>query len=519
MQNYNAKFKMITLLTLVMTLGSPLASIAFDQNTSESYLLAHSNSPWATMGLTVLGTNDIPTNHLKSTTSNSAIDYTAPILAITALGENPRTFGSQDYVAALKNFHQQNQIGDVSLINDDIFGILALISAGESKTDQVISDAKNFILAQQNADHGWGFAVNSDSDTNTTAAAILALLSAGEVKTSAPIQNALAYLQSAQNSDGGITYDPQSPWGTDSDSSSTAWVIWALNALDINPASWNKSGNNPTTYLESSQTAAGYFSYQPGSAEDAFSAVTTAYAVIALSGKSLPLQIFSNNTEQFEFRIEGSSEQICAGRVPGPTALDIVKNASLICGFTYNIQETSFGPYLDRINSDEASGMTGWLYFVNNILPNIGAADYVLITGDSILWRFGSGESKNASINLSVAVDAGQIGGETEEPPETISFTVNPGSLDFGELEPGQSASRQLQLANNGTVNIDIESIVSGDDLLTQNLKLDSDIWSRFQTELPAAQASDHTATLAIPSSYSVSGAKAGTLTFWAIAN
>jgi len=81
-----------------------------------------------------------------------------------------------------------------------------------------------------------------------------------------------------------------------------------------------------------------FFEYQAGSGEDGFSPITTAYAVIALQDKSLPINIFSGApAELFDFRIEGSLEQVCAGKAAGPTALDIVKNASSLCGFTYEI--------------------------------------------------------------------------------------------------------------------------------------------------------------------------------------
>lgn len=591
--------KISIFLTLVSLLVVPLGPAqSFSNATAQSYLLSNSNSPWATMGLAALGTANIPTAHLKSITASAAVDYAAPVLAITALGENPRTFGSTNYVAALKNYHQGGQIGDPALINDDIFGILALISAGEAKTDSAITDAKNFLLANQNADSGWGFAASAGSDTNTTAAAILALIAAGEAKTASPIQNALNYLQSAQNSNGGITYDPQSPYGTASDSSSTAWVIWALNALETNPSSWSKPAGNPTTYLETTQKPQGFFEYQAGSGEDAFSPVTTAYAVIALSGKTLPLRIYSANAgQEFAFRIEGSQNQICAGSTPGPSALDIVKNASLICGFTYNIQNTSYGPYLNQIGSDTAQGLQGWLYFVNYISPSIGAADYVLQSQDEVLWYFGDfdwlptkltldnskinaggqaivtveelknnafsplegatmyfgasiaitnasgqaaispnpgfyqiyaektghvrsnakllqvGEVNGEGVSLSVNVEAGRIGGET------ISFSVNPDFINFGSLQRGEEAGEPITIQNLGSTAISMESVVSGDALFLQNLKIDNSSWENFKAGLASQETKNSQVGISVPGTYNGgSGPKNGTLTFWAIA-
>ncbi|MFZ2970525.1 MAG: DUF4430 domain-containing protein [Minisyncoccia bacterium] len=573
------------------------ASASYNTNSAQTYLSQHSDNPWSVMALTTLGQTPASTSFLASVSGKNAIDYEAPILAITALGQNPRTFGSTDYIAALKSYHASGQIGDASTINDDIFGILALASAGEPVSDSAITDAKNFILSRQNNNGGWGFTATSDSDTNMTASAILALLAAGTNSSDSRIQSATSFLHNSQNSDGGFPYSPN----TASDSSSTAWVIWALNALNINHASWNKSNNTPILYLESNQSDQGYFKYQPDSSEDSFSAITTAYAAIALQGKYLPVRVVSgsNGQEQFSFRIEGSAGNICSGETSGPTALDIIKNAKDICGYAYNIKDTSFGPYLEQINNDMASGNIGWMYLVNNLSPNVGAADYKLQANDSVLWYFGDfgwvparlslsagqinsgqsavvtveafndnlwsplsgatvyfgadtaatdsngqaainprdgfykvyaqkqgyirsnasllkvGQASSSAVNLSVNID------KTNQKPDnnTISFTVNPNSIDFGKLAPGASSTKSFTIANNGTTGIHVESIVSGDAVFTQNLKLNSMSWENFKTDIAKDKSQSVDASLSIPSDYpGEGGAKSGQLTVWAMA-
>jgi hypothetical protein len=267
----------------------PFWAKAYDATGAQQYLSAHNTNPWSIMALSVLNTPNIDGTSLKNISSNSAIDYEAPILAITALGQNAQTFGSTDYVSALENFHNNSQLGSVTTINDDIFGILALVSSGKNTSDPVVMDSETFILAHQNSDGGWGFSTSASSDSNTTASAIVALRAAGLATSDVHIQNGLTYLKTAQNSDGGFTYDPTSPWGTASDSSSTAWALWALNATSQNLSDWTKGGHSPIEYLSGNQTPAGFFSYQQGSGEDAFSPVTTSYAIIALAGKTLPL--------------------------------------------------------------------------------------------------------------------------------------------------------------------------------------------------------------------------------------
>src|SRR5258708_12522429 len=110
---------------------------------------------------------------LRSPISNgSDTDYEKRILAITALDENPRTFGSENFVEKLESFFDGNQIGDSSLLNDDIFGVLALTSAGIS--NNTVSKSRQFILSHQNSDGGWGFATTVGSDSNTTALPVAA---------------------------------------------------------------------------------------------------------------------------------------------------------------------------------------------------------------------------------------------------------------------------------------------------------------------------------------------------------
>ena len=603
MKNPLQTSKIVLITFIISTIAlSPFKTLGeFNSTGAKAYLLAHNDNPWSTMALTVLDASAAPTSHLKNVSGNSAIDYEAPILAITALNENPRNFGSEDYVAKLKSFHSNQQLGDPNTLNDDIFGILALISSGEALSDMAVSDSKNFILQNQNQDGGWSFQIGSSSDTNMTAAAIVSLIAAGVSSDDPKIQNGISYLRQSQNNDGGFPYDPQSPYGTNSDSSSTAWVIWALSSLKINPSSWTKPNGNPVSYLESNQTQEGFFKYQTNSTEDAFSAVTTAYAVIALSGKTLPLHIFSNQTsaQTFAFRIESSTGTVCEGQALGPTAMDIIKNASGPCGFSYHIKETAFGPYLDKIGNDEAAGLTGWLYLANNTAPSVGAADYVLKSEDEVLWYFGdfgwqptrltlsSSEISNsqivngkveyfdgtnwsalegATVYLGVATtatdDNGQfnlnatdgyykvyaqktdyirsnsvllkigqppsttvglhaeiISGQTQgtsTQPSTLSFIVEPSSLDFGALAAGASVSKNLTIRNTGLINIQLESAVSGAEVFRNYLFLENKTWRKFQTNIEAGQDQQIETKLAIPTNFQKIGSQSGQLVFWA---
>lgn len=372
-----------------------------DVSSAITYLKSKDPNPWISMALSSAGENP-NVDYLKTFSGTKATDYEPAIMALAAAGKDPRNFPNENFITKLKSFHAQNQIGDNNLLNDDIFGILALVSAGEPTSDQVIQDAKNFLINHQNSNGSWSFAIGSNGDTNTTAMAIMALSEVGLTKTDEKILKALDYLKNAQNSDGGFPYDPQSSWSTSSDASSDAWVISALNKIGESPSTWQKNSQSPIDHLNTLATDSGYYQFQEGSAEDSFSSVTTAYAVVALLNKSYPVgKISAPSYPQVSYRIAGSVRDLCAGEVNAPNPLELVKIIADDCDFTYSVKQLSFGPYLEGIGSDLAQGMIGWLYFVNSTSPQVGAVDYQLEAGDDVLWYYGDFNWKLTRISLS----------------------------------------------------------------------------------------------------------------------
>ncbi len=215
-------------------------------------------------------------NYLKSNAGlEEATDYEKRILAITALGENPRNFTGQDFVARLKHFYDGTQMGARDLLNDDIFGLLALHSVSEN--GEIISKLRAHILKNQNSDGGWGYSTKVKSDSNTTAMAAAALAQTG----GGVPNSALSYLSRSRVSGSGYAYSP----GGQPDGASTAWVIMGLRAAgQIIPTEAKQ-------YLESLQNSDGSFRWN--NASKTGSGLVTAYAVTALAGKSYPLRTVS----------------------------------------------------------------------------------------------------------------------------------------------------------------------------------------------------------------------------------
>ena len=201
---------------------------------------------------------------------NIATGYERMILAIVAACEDPSAFGAGDetyvpdgdYVAKLKELHNGAQFvdqwGTTNTLNDDFWGILALIAAGEDHNSEMIQNTTSYIKANQGTDGGWSWATLDNpywsSDVDDTAAAIMALIAAGEGPSSTCITNALDYLQVNQDAmTGGFA-----SWGV-VNSASASWAIDAIVSVGQDPTSdsWTKMGNNPVGSLLTLQSVEG----------------------------------------------------------------------------------------------------------------------------------------------------------------------------------------------------------------------------------------------------------------------
>jgi hypothetical protein len=89
-------------------------------------------------------------------------------------------------------------------------------------------------------------------------------------------------------------------------------------------------------------------------------------------------------------RVEGKTTTIYGPAEPrleaGATALDALEAASLAGEFYYHVAQFSFGPFVDQIGRFGSTASDGWVYKVNGVSPDIGAAQYTLKEGDRVLW-------------------------------------------------------------------------------------------------------------------------------------
>ena len=175
----------------------------------------------------------------------------------------------------------------------------ALSILGTAALSQTIPpSATTYLLDLQQPNGGWEWGAGWGTDTNSTAFALQALIAAGQSPTATAVISGLTYLKQAQNGDGGFPYDPVSPWGTDSDTNSTAYVVQALLAVGEDPlnSTWATngttgtliiSGTNPIAFLLGMQLPDGSFEWQKGAGPNQ---MATQQATTALLYRPLPIR-------------------------------------------------------------------------------------------------------------------------------------------------------------------------------------------------------------------------------------
>lgn len=272
---------------------------------------------WKKAGKSIV---DYLRNNSDQLDPNKPLDWARQILAITAAGEDPTNFGGINYVAKLKSFYNNNQIGDPALLNDDFWGVMALMAAGESPNSAIVQNSVAFIKAGQKGDGGWAFDVAASwgTDVDDTAAAIMALMAAGESPSSAAIIKGLDYLKTSQADNGGFLC-----WGaTNADTDS--WAICAIRAAGQDPTGWTKNGKATIDDLVSLQQPDGCFHWQSGNPGWDVPK-TTACAIVALLGKSYPVKMLGIQEAAW---VLGKVKEERAGQVLGE--LDLRRRTDII---------------------------------------------------------------------------------------------------------------------------------------------------------------------------------------------
>jgi hypothetical protein len=560
----------------------------------------------------------------NAASATSSADYSRMILAVVASNEDPTDFGGRDFVSLLEATYDDTtqQIGDVDALNDDAFGILALIAAGRSQSSQIVTDSVSFLLTNQNGDGGWGWSAGASSDVDMSSAIVMALISAGESAGSTAVTDALDYIKSTQQANGGFE-----SWGS-TNAETDSWAISAIAASgeDPNGASWSSTGDKtPVDDLLTYQQAGGEFYFQD-SYPGAWPSQTTAKAVIALLGKSYPVVALEPTGEEgvsVDVRIEGENSTIWSDGVTvtesvitasnsglpyyfeDPTAIGALDEAAQAGGFAYETTDEWGSLFITSIDGEAGSTTSAWLYRVDAYSVPVGAADFILgetappdpphrevlfyyisdnnwdaqplrvevdntepevsetftvtvseYSDDTNDWSPCEGATVHANSNYTtdalgtvditldtdatleiyaekesfirsnrVTVTVGTGSGTTGEVGLTatiipaIAVTVEPSSLNFGELGPRDTSDPQvITITNVGAWEVEVTCDVNGEagDLYLEGLKLNGELWELFRETISRGSDTECSVTLTVPESYTGVGEQSGAVIFWA---
>jgi hypothetical protein len=459
-----------------------------EQQSSDGSIGGAFSSNWVLRNIAYAGEN--PNEWRLNSTSPSLVEYvksqspTAPyiaedaysiesiILSLISAGEDPRSSLGMNWVENLKTapIYSNNQIGSTDVINDDFWGIIALIAADEDPANQVIQDCIRVINETKIvvASNQYAWAYNSEPawvSVDDTSVAIIALVATGVPQDDELIQYGLNWLDSQQiPSNGGFGF-----FGSVS-ADSTAFAIQAIIAADENPNSgrWLEGTKSPidAMFIDNvtynfEQNAFGY------SLNNTFytSEYTTGNALSALIGKPYPL--FKG--ERVNIRIEGLSESVWNGEVfvassflkdgegnsissnPGsgreyykPTVIGALDEASIKKLFSYTISE-SYLPkiYVNEIDGLIESGSEGWNFRINGALPGSIDAGQAIIQSDyeEVLWFYGDGSE------LVLKIDADKT--EINE-GETVTVRANYYDQQGNSHPAGPSTITSIFLTLNG---------------------------------------------------------------------
>jgi len=350
-----------------------------------------------------------------STATDPATDYERYVMAICAAGENPEDFGGHNYTHDLLGYYNNGQMGSTSQLNDDTYGIMALVVAGVEPSNTMVQSTASFIKSHQNADGGWSWGVGFSSDVDSTAVAIIALVMAGESPTSAPITSGLNYIKGMQNDDGGFP----SGYNVNSNANSDAYGIMAIRASGGDPtgAAWTKSTNTSVEHLLSLQLPNGGFKDTSSHTEANVCAVRD--ALTAISGKFYPQHGYKNH-----LRIEGRNETLFDDELfytaPYIAVADSSGNCSMLNGRYAAVQLESFeditskavytndskgGYTVEAIDGEVNTASDWWSYAVNCVRCSVPADNRLLTEGDEVLWYYGAFTSRVSSLDAPALVE------------------------------------------------------------------------------------------------------------------
>ena len=110
------------------------------------------------------------------------------------------------------------------------------------------------------------------------------------------------------------------------------------------------------------------------------------------SGDEVPADDSASEEAPVYITVDGSAAGAGASSAtlalePGATVYDALASS----GVSFNAKATGYGMYVSSIAGlaeKEHGGMSGWMYSVNGMTPNVACSSYELSDGDSVYWWY-----------------------------------------------------------------------------------------------------------------------------------
>jgi hypothetical protein len=291
-------------------------------------------------------------------------------------------------------------------VYSDMWAYIALGEAdkiGELNT----GDVKTYILSKQHGDGSWGESFPDAKgnlvyypDFLSTAQAIRALTylpgAATDAEIQAAVERGLNYLKGFLQDDGGV----YNPW--DDPAVDNSEIIITLHKLGRDPkgAEWTKTVDgqnvNPVSYLmNKTMNSDGSF----GTSKNVFGATEALNAYVLEIDEQQGAGDNNNNNPTsppppaseyiVDIAVVGKDGELLYG--PGSVVVSKTGSWGLTAmgalhatGLSY----TEAGGFVTSIAGQANSGMSGWMYKVNNSVPSVLACDKTINQGDQIIWWY-----------------------------------------------------------------------------------------------------------------------------------
>lgn len=473
--------------------------------------------------------------------------------AVLALASVNQLAGVEDVKYFITN-HQNSDggwswsVSGTSDSNDTAAAIMALSDLGYNSASSEIVSALNYLATTQNDDGGFGYDGQSLSDGASTAWVIATLnkLNINASDWQKGINNPISFLESLRQEDGSFL------WMASDEAGSAMVTPYALLALTggTYPVNYISLGNNLSGYslriegpdnticlasnleastvldiLEAGASVCGYQYVVTNTDYGPYVSSIGGVDAQGLDGWQYFVDFEPGTVAAGNYNLEGHREVLWAyGGWPFYAARLEVNDTHFEVGenLTANLSyydgnswlpisgaNVVFGEEIYQTNSFGQFDLT-----LNNqgvfVIYSQSADNYARSNREYILV----GDGISRMVDLSVEIKSGAVDPGNGD---FIAFSVDRSSIDFGLLQPGQSADTFVSITNTGATNIYIEASILGDQVFQDFTTLDQNSWQDYSLNLNTAASESVNVALSIPQGFSSLGTKEGQLVFWGV--